>query len=37
MLCIMTGPSQFCETLAKITLNGSVTFCEKFVVSGREF
>ena len=36
---------QFCETLAKITdwgtdplrCNGSVTFCEKLVVRGREF
>ena len=41
MYCIGPEPSQFCETLAKITdwvpLDGSVTFCEKFVVRGREF
>ena len=43
MYCIGTGPSQLCETSAKITdwvtdpLDGSVTFCEKFVVRWREF
>ena len=37
------GPSQFCETSAKIidwvteSLDGSVIFCEKVVVRGREF
>ena len=44
MKCIGTGPSQFCETSAKITgchrklipVKGSVTFCEKCVVREKE-
>ena len=41
MHCIGRRPNQFCEMSAKVNnwgpLDGSVNFCEKFVVRGREF
>ena len=40
MQCIGRGQSLFCETSAKVTnwvTDGCVSFCEKFVVRGREF
>ena len=43
MLSIGRGLSQFCEISARVTncisdsLDGSVNYCERFVIRGREF